>query len=238
MLSFVIPAYNEEYELARTIQSIKSAADSLGETYEVLVVDDASTDRTPDIARAEGTVLVQINRRQIAASRNAGARASRGDILFFVDADTRISAVHISDALRALEAGCSGGSARVDVDGTIPRWARIFLRVFSVLYFANNLGAGAFLFTSRENFERVGGFDETLFIGEEVYLSMALKKIGKFKLLPVPILTSGRKLRMYSGRKILGRTFWILLRGPAAARNRTNCDFWYDGLRESGNAES
>ena len=238
MLSFVIPAYNEEYELARTIQAIKSAADSLGETYEIIVVDDASTDQTPDIARAEGTVLVQISRRQIAASRNAGARVSRGDILFFVDADTRISSIHITDALSALEAGCSGGSARVDVDGTIPRWARIFLRVFSVLYFANNLGAGAFLFTTRKNFERVGGFDETLFIGEEVYLSMALKKIGKFKLLPVPILTSGRKLRMYSGRKILARTLWILLRGPAAARNRDNCDFWYDGLRESGKAES
>ena len=237
MLSFIIPAYNEEYELARTIASIRSAANSLGQQYEIIVVDDGSTDSTPDIARAEETVLVQIQRRQIAAARNTGGRAARGDVLFFVDADTRISPVHITDALSALIAGCSGGSARVDVDGVIPRWARIFLRVFSIVYFANNLGAGAFLFTTRENFDRIGGFDETLFIGEEVYFSMALKKIGRFNLLPAPILTSGRKLRMYSGTKILSRSLWIILRGPAAARNRKNCDFWYDGRRETAAAE-
>lgn len=233
MLSFVIPAYNEEYELRRTIAAIRSAANSLGHQHEIIVVDDGSTDSTPDIARAEGAVLIQIQRRQIAAARNAGGSAARGDILFFVDADTRISAVHISDALSALGSGCSGGSAKVDIEGVIPRWARIFLRVFSVVYFANNLGAGAFLFTTRENFDRIGGFDESLFIGEEVYFSMALKKISRFKLLPVPIVTSGRKLRMYSGTKILSRSLWIILHGPAAARDRNNCDFWYDGRRET-----
>jgi glycosyltransferase involved in cell wall biosynthesis len=236
LLSFIIPAFNEEFELGRTITAIRSSADSLGNPYEIIVVDDGSTDATPQIARAEGAALVQIQRRQIAASRNAGAKAARGNVLFFVDADTRISEAHISDALGALNAGCSGGSARVTVEGTIPLWARIFIRVFSVLYFSNNLGAGAFLFTTRENFDKVGGFDEKLFIGEEIYLSIALKKIGRFKLLPVPILTSGRKLRMYSGTKVLTRTMRILFRGPAAARNRDNCEFWYDGRRESGAA--
>jgi len=59
-----------------------------------------------------------------------------------------------------------------------------FFCVYSVLsYFGSKLGAGAFLFTTRKNFERVGRFDEQLFIGEEVFLSIALKKIGRFKLL-------------------------------------------------------
>ena len=236
MLSFVIPAYNEEFELGRTIIAIRNAADSVAEPYEIIVVDDGSTDATPEIARAEGATLVQIQRRQIAASRNAGARAAQGNILFFVDADTRISLAHITEALGALKAGYSGGSARVDVEGAIPLWARIFLRVFSVLYFSNNLGAGAFLFTTRENFQKIGEFDEQLFIGEEIYFSIALKKIGRFKLLPVPISTSGRKLRMHSGTKVLGHTLRIVLRGPAGARSRDNCEFWYDGKRETAQA--
>jgi glycosyltransferase involved in cell wall biosynthesis len=236
MLSFVIPAYNEEFELGRTLVAIRNAADAAAHPYEIIVVDDGSTDATPHIARAEGATVVQIQRRQIAASRNAGARAARGGVLFFVDADTRIAADHITEALGVLKAGGSGGSARVVVEGIIPLWARIFLRVFSVLYFANNLGAGAFLFTTRENFQKIGEFDEQLFIGEEIYFSIALKKIGRFKLLSVPISTSGRKLRMHSGTKVLGYTLRILLRGRAGARNRDNCEFWYDGRREGRTA--
>jgi glycosyltransferase involved in cell wall biosynthesis len=233
VLSFIVPAYNEEFELSRTLSAIHSAARSAGHEYEIVVVDDASTDGTVPVARAEGATVVQIQRRQIAAARNAGAKIASGEVLFFVDADTRILPTHITDALIALQNGCSGGSARVAIEGEIPRWARIFVRVFSILYFGNNLGAGAFLFTTRQFFDRVGGFDEKLFIGEEVFFSIALKKIGRFKLLPVPILTSGRKLRMYSGRHILSRSFWIILRGWRGARSRKHLELWYEGRRES-----
>jgi len=233
MLSFIVPAYNEEFELARTIASIRAAAESSGEPYEVIVVDDASTDATPQIASSAGAAVVSIQRRQIAAARNAGVKVARGEILFFIDADTRISGEHVVDAIAALTARYSGGSARVAVDGVIPLWARIFVRVFSILYFANNLGAGAFLFTTRDNFERVGGFDEDLFIGEEVFLSIALKKIGRFKLLSAPILTSGRKLRMYSAKQILSRSIWIVLRGTSAVRSRDKLELWYEGRRET-----
>ena len=90
-----------------------------------------------------------------------------------------------------------------------------------------------FMLFDSESYRRVGGFDEELFIGEEVFLSMALKKLGRFKLLGVPIQTSGRKLRMYSGRQILSRSIGIILRGKRGARSRENCEFWYDGRRES-----
>ena len=176
MLSFIVPAYNEEFELPRSITAIRDAADKAGCDYEIVVVDDGSTDATARIATEQKTTLVQIQRRHIAAARNAGAKAARGEIFFFIDADTRIDRAHIAGAVAALQAGCSGGSARVAVDGTIPIWARIFVRVFSTVYFANNLGAGAFLFTSRANFGAVGGFDERLFIGEEVYFSRGPQK--------------------------------------------------------------
>jgi glycosyltransferase involved in cell wall biosynthesis len=232
MLSFIVPAYNEEFELPLTIAAIKAAVGQ-DRQYEIIVVDDASTDATADIARNAGAKVISINRRQIAAARNAGARVAHGDILFFVDADTRINAKHVVDAIAALNAGCSGGGARIVTDGVIPLWGRIFIKVFCLVYFAINLGAGSFLFTTRANFDKVGGLDERLFVGEEVFFSLALKKLGRFKILREPVVTSGRKLRMYSAAKIFGRAFTIIFGGLRGWRSRSKLDLWYDGKRET-----
>jgi glycosyltransferase involved in cell wall biosynthesis len=234
MLSFIVPAYNEEHELPRALASIRAAAEAARESFETIVVDDASTDATAEIAKAAGAIVVPVHYRQIAAVRNAGAGAARGDIFFFVDADTWISPLHVTGALAALENGCAGGGARMIPEGSVPFWGRIFVRTFSVLYFTlANLGAGAFLFTTRENFRAAGGFDEQFFAGEEVYFTLALKKQGRFKLLREPIVTSGRKLRMHSARHILARSFVIAILGKRAVRSRDKLDIWYDGQRET-----
>ncbi len=232
MISFIIPAYNEELELSATLAEISAAASGTVESYEIIVVDDASTDATPEIALQAGAQVISIHRRQIAAARNAGARAARGECLFFVDADTRINRTHVVEAITALEADYSGGSARVVTDGFVPLWGRILLRGFCALYFGLNLGAGAFLFTTRRNFEAIGGFDERYFVGEEVYFSLALRKLGRFRVLREPILTSGRKLRMYSAKQILCNFVAVILGGRRVARSRARLGLWYDGKRE------
>jgi len=233
VISFIIPAYNEELELPETLRAIEQSAAAVTLKYEIIVVDDASTDKTTEIARQAGAQVVPINRRQIAASRNAGARHAKGDILFFVDADTRIAPAHVSKAIEVLEQGYAGGSARMLTDGKVPWFGGLLIRIFAAIYFANNLGAGAFLFTTRRNFEAVGGFDEKYFAGEEVLMSLALKKIGPFKIIPDPMVTSGRKLRMHSGRH-LGRQFVrMLLGGMKSYHSRDRLDIWYDGKRET-----
>jgi len=236
MISFIVPAYNEQTELPSTLAAIRAAASDVAQPFEIIVVDDASTDATPEIAEQAGARVVSIHRRQIAAARNAGARAARGGYLFFVDADTRINQTHITEALAALEAGYAGGSARVLMDGFVPLWGRILLRLFSVLYFGLNLGAGAFLFTTCRNFEAIGGFDEEHFAGEEVYFSLALRRLGRFKVLREPILTSGRKLRMYPAKEIVGTLFIMIVGGPRMARSRARLRLWYEGKRETGTA--
>jgi glycosyltransferase involved in cell wall biosynthesis len=233
MLSFIVPAYNEEMELASTIAAIRVAASRVGHSHEIVVVDDASTDATARVAEEARARVISIKRRQIAAARNAGARAANGQYLFFVDADTRIGQAHVVEGIAALEARYAGGSARAMMNGFIPLWGRIFVCVFCGLYFGLNLGAGAFLFTTRRNFDAVGGFDEQYFVGEEVYFSLALKKLGRFKVLREPILTSGRKLRMYPARYVLGSLFRLIVGGPVAARSREKLDVWYDGKREA-----
>src|SRR6266480_712919 len=237
MISFIVPSYNEETELPSTLAAIRAVASSAAQPFEIIVVDDASTDATPEIAEQAGARVVSIHRRQIAAARNAGASAARGEYLFFVDADTRINPTHITEAIAVLEAGYTGGSARVQMDGFVPLWGRVLLRAFTVLYFGLNLGAGAFLFTTRRNFKETGGFDEQYFVGEEVYYSLAMRKLGRFKVLREPIVTSGRKLRMYPARQFLRDFFGVVVAGPRGARSRAKLRLWYDGKRENQVAE-
>ena len=232
MISFIIPAHNEEHELPATLAAIRAAASGLQQVWEIIVVNDASTDSTPQIVEEAGARIVSINRRQIAAARNAGARAAQGEYLFFVDADTRINRVHVIDGMAAMEAGYAGGSARVAMDGFVPIWGRMLLRGFSSVYFGLNLGAGAFLFTTRRNFDVIRGFDEQYFAGEEVYFSLELKKLGGFKVLREPVVTSGRKLRMYPAKHFLRKFFGVIVRGPRGVRSRAKLSLWYDGKRE------
>jgi glycosyltransferase involved in cell wall biosynthesis len=231
-LSFIVPAHNEEYELPATLPAIRRAAEHHAERYEIIVVDDASTDRTGEIARRAGARVISINRRQIAAARNAGGRAARGEILFFVDADTHVSPTLIGAAIEALGQGCIGGSARVSPDRELPIWGTLFLRVFATLYFSTGLGAGAFLFTRRESFNEAGGFDEQYFAGEEVFFSLALKKLGRFVILREPFVTSARKLRMHSPALVARELVLLCLKGQQALRNRDRLGLWYDGKRE------
>ncbi len=91
MLSFIVPAHDEEAAIAATVRAIRAAAASAQAAFEIIVVDDASSDRTAELAAAEGAQVLRIERRQIAAARNAGARAARGDTFVFVDADTLIA---------------------------------------------------------------------------------------------------------------------------------------------------
>jgi glycosyltransferase involved in cell wall biosynthesis len=233
MISFIVPAYNEEHELWDTLAAIHTAASNTTQSYEIIVVDDASTDATPEIASGAGAKVVPINRRQIAAARNEGARAAQGEYLFFVDADTRINREHVSGGIAVLEAGNAGGGARVAMDGFIPIWGRMLLRGFSTVYFGLNLGAGAFLFTTRRNFAAIGGFDEQYFAGEEVYFSIELKKLGGFKVLREPVVTSARKLRMYPAKDFLREFFGAIVRGPRGVRSRAKLSLWYDGKRET-----
>jgi glycosyltransferase involved in cell wall biosynthesis len=231
-VSFIVPAHNETSELPATLCSIRHAAETVGCEYETVVVDDASRDDTADLARKLGARVVSISRRQIAAARNAGARAASGDVFVFVDADTHIAPEHVGGVIEALHRGDAGGGARVRVGGEVPRWARLALGLFSFLYFGMNFGAGAFLFTRRETFFAIGGFDERYFAGEELFFTMALRRRGRFTLLQKPVITSGRKLRIYSAGEVARQVAAILFSGPRAITSRRKLELWYGGARE------
>jgi glycosyltransferase involved in cell wall biosynthesis len=232
MLSFIVPAHNEETLLGRTLDAIHAAAAELGDPFEVVVADDASTDNTAEIARQCGARVVGVNCRQIAATRNAGARVSCGERLFFVDADTVIDARVLTAALRAMDNGAVGGGAPPRLEGPVPLYVRIFVLWLSVLMRIASLSGGAFMFCKREAFDAVGGFNEQLFGAEDAAFSAALQLEGRFVILWKRVLTSGRRARTMSGLRML----WFFI-GTAFFPSRTLKirsqveGMWYDSNR-------
>ena len=235
--SIIIPAFNEAAELPATLSAIRTAMAAQPLCGECIVVDNNSTDDTTAIATAAGAdrvVFEPIN--QIARARNTGVLASRADHLIFVDADTRIPAELLNEALRLLSTDqCVGGGTIIEFENAeqvgavglfgIAAWKRI-----STL---TRTAAGSFLFCRRDAFETVGGFDQKLYASEEVRLSRLLRKWGRGHGLSFDIITSSpartsaRKLQWYSGPKMLGWVFFMML-VPIAVRSRKLCGFWYE----------
>jgi glycosyltransferase involved in cell wall biosynthesis len=224
-LSIIIPAHNEEVLLAATLDALAIAVRDAGIDVEIVVVDDGSTDRTAEIAQSRGARVVAVDVRQIAAARNAGARAARGDLLLFVDADTIVPAPLLRDAVAALGGGAVGGGAGVAFDAAAPRWAHRAVASVSWVLRTARWAAGCFVFARRDAFERVGGFDERYFASEEIHLSRALKRHGRFVILPGRVITSARKAEQYS----LWRSLWLTLRmaRPGSLKRREGLEFWY-----------
>lgn len=222
MISFVIPAHNEAELIGRTLAAAHRAARALGEPYEVVVADDASTDGTAAVARDHGACVVAVNFRQIAATRNAGARAAAGEVLVFVDADTLVTPRALRAAVRALRRGAAGGGCAVRFDGPVPLYAAVLERaVLPVLLPA----LGCFLFCTRQAYLAAGGFDEALHWSEEVAFVRRLRRSGRFVLLGESVLTSARKLR---ARSALGL---LLVAARLALGRREGLEYWY-GARE------
>lgn len=233
MLSFIIPAYNEEAVLGRTIGAIHDAARACSEEYEIIVADDASTDRTAEVAAQNQARVVTVNRRQIAATRNAGAKAARGEVFVFLDADTLLTVETLRAALAAIDDGVVAGGAQVQFDGNVPLFARAVTRVCMELFSVLKLAPGCFLFCKRSAFETTGGYDEQYFASEEIWISKALKQHGRFVMLRTPVITSGRKLRDHGTAKMLWKMAVIAVRGPRHLQKREGLDLWYDGRRET-----
>ena len=152
--------------------------------------------------------------------------------MIFVDADTVVSEAVVRAAAEAMKRGAVGGGAGVRFDGQIPRYAELMQPLLVRLFRAAGMGCGCFLFCTREAFEAAGGFDEALFASEEIGMSLALKRQGRFVVLRESVTTSGRKLRMYSGKQVLLIISRILLAGPKALKNRERLELWYSGRRE------
>ena len=239
-ISIIVPAFNEEKLIERSLQSIRSAAAAflqVGWEYEIIVCDNNSSDRTGEIARAEGACVIFEPVNQISRARNAGAAAAEGEWLIFVDADSFPSAQLFAEMVAQIQSGrCVGGGATVELDQPA-RWAIGPICAWNCLSRWQCWMAGSFIFCQARAFRELGGFSCELFVAEEIDFSKRLNRLAQSRRQRViilhrhPLKTSARKIHLYSfGEYILfllrsflglGRTF----------RDREACTPWYDGRR-------
>lgn len=238
--SVIVPAYNEERLLPRSLTRIRAsmeAFDHAGWSSELIVCDNNSSDRTAAIAREFGARVVFEPVNQIARARNRGAAEASGDCLFFVDADSYPSLELMTDAVNAVRSGrCLAGGATIAVDGP-SRSLRAAIAVWNAISRVNRWAAGSFIFCEASAFRAVGGFSESMYIAEEIALFRRLKSLARRQRRRIvilnshPLLTSARKAHLYTPRDVLRFYLQVILTGGRALRTREGAFFWYDGRR-------
>lgn len=200
-LSVIIPAFNEAGYLPSTLDSVQRASEHLrdrtGVDVEVIVVDNNSTDETAAVAEGMGATVVRETVQGIGRARNCGADVAEGDVLVFVDADVTVPVTLLEVVHEAMsDPDCIGGG--VDVEYR-PRRAviRLYLRCWRQLARLTGMVQGATQFCRRSAFEAVGGYDENVWIGEDVDFLWSLKK---------PASETGRHIHVVRSPRVLPST--------------------------------
>jgi glycosyltransferase involved in cell wall biosynthesis len=183
-LAVIIPTYNEERYLPDTVARIREAGErfqslSGDNTLEIIVVDNASDDRTAEVAAQLGCLVARETEHNIGNVRNAGAREANGDVLVFVDADTLVPPETLTlIAARMQDPGCIGGAVDVRHEPA-KRLIRYYLFVWRMIGLATRMAQGATQFCRREDFVALGGYDERQFMGEDVDFYWRMRRRAK-----------------------------------------------------------
>ena len=239
-ISVVIPAFNEEKLLPATLAAVRAAAEAFrvrGWSWECVVCDNNSTDATSQIAREHGARVVFEAVNMIGRARNAGASVASGDWLVFIDADSQPSIELFAAMIEAILSGrvlAGGATVRMDTDDLRGRIATAFWNTASRL---RRLMAGSFIFVETAAFRKIGGFSGQFYAAEEIDLTHRLRPLARASnrriviLSKTPLLTSARKLKLYTPFEIGRLILSAAIRPKATLTNKEACHLWYDGRR-------
>lgn len=237
--SVIIPAHNEEKYIGKCLRAIISASKYVKpDGVEIIVVANRCTDKTCAIAKHYGARVLINDDKCIAAIRNTGVKAAKGEIVVTIDADSLMTKHSLVEIRERLESGKYIGG------GTNPKFERMSVGIaFSSLYVVINLLpvmlknggylSGAMFWFYKRDFEAINGFDENLISLEDMDFAVRLKKAGEQKGLKYGtlkhsyVLTSSRKFDEFGdwylikNRKLTKRIF--------TGKDRNAADsFYYD----------
>jgi hypothetical protein len=171
--------------------------------------------------------VIKVQHQHIAATRNSGGKNAQGDILIFVDADTRISSAAVESALKALRQGAAGGGFLVELEGFVPWWAVAIMPLATAICRRLKICGGACLFCTKSTFDQTGGFDEVYFAAEDLAFVRDVKRVGKFCIPRELVITSSRKFQEMSFLRLIPLTFRLIWFGPESFRSKRGLELWY-----------
>jgi glycosyltransferase involved in cell wall biosynthesis len=208
MISIIIPTFNEEHYLPKTLKSIEVQD---FDDYEVIVADNHSNDHTAEIARAFGARVVAGG--LPSAARNRGAEAAQGEYLLFMDSDITIPERFLTNLWARFERDfidiCI--PARKPADSTRQVYKTLFdlsNRYFKVMAKIKPVGLGNCILVTRRLHRRIGGFDERIRFGEDYDYINRAARVGRFKVyLNIPFYTSVRRVEVEGIRASIVKSF-------------------------------
>ena len=198
MISVIVPTLNEAAQISETLDALQAVA---GEK-EIFVVDGGSEDETVALARAAGAIVIESARGR-GVQQHAGAMAARGEVLWFVHADTIAPPNAILDMSDALEdSSVVGGNFGLTFDGP-SRAARQLTAIYPTLRWLNLCYGDSGIFVRRSMYEAVGGF-RAFAVFEDLDLLKRLRRAGRFAHLKTRMVTSSRR---FESRNFAG--MWV-----------------------------
>lgn len=196
MLSIIIPTLNEENYLPRLLECINNQT---YKDYELIVADASSKDKTVKIAKKYGCKVIKGGGLP-GISRNIGAKAAKGSILLFMDADVQIGRTFLEKALREYASRGLGTAGCYLVPDSKKSFDRVGHTILNWWFFAMQYiwphMVGQCIFSKKEIHKKLSGFDGTILFAEDNDYVNRSRKLGKFRVLnSVHIVASTRRFR-------------------------------------------
>lgn len=190
MISVIIPTFNEQDQIGRTIRHLLNNEDALS-IVEVIITDGGSTDKTILIAQESGAITIINEKKGRAAQMNAGAAKARGDVLYFLHSDTLPPKGFTKDIISATQKGFACGCYQLSFD-----YVHWFLK-FNCWFTRFDINAIRFgdqsLFVAKNVFFEAGGFNEALMLLEDQEIIYRIRRYGKFVVIKKVVVSSARK---------------------------------------------
>jgi len=214
-LSIVMPVLNEAKQILEALDALAPLRQS---GAEVIIVDGGSRDGTPELA-APLTDRVIVSRRGRARQMNAGTAVSRGRMLLFLHADTRLPA-NVRHLVERALSGRSWGRFDVTIEGR-SKWLPAIAAMMNLRSRLSGIATGdQAIFVTRAAFDAAGGYPDQALM-EDIELSRRLKRIGPPACLRARVVTSGRRWEKHGVWRtilLMWRLRFDYWRGVSAAR--------------------